>query len=483
MSNVNSMMVRPAALAGSFYAADPVVLMADIDSYLRDALSSNAAVTSKRPKILVIPHAGYMYSGSVAAKAYARLVNQINTISRVVLISPAHREYFNGIALPDCLAFSTPLGTMAVDQLGVAVLGDLSEVHRNALAHEHEHALEVHLPFLQRVFKDLPPTRQPSILPLIVGNVPALTVSRMIDRLWGNEQTLIIISTDLSHFHSYAQAMAIDSETCQKVLHCQTDISPEQACGANPLNAALYQARLRELQIEQLAYCNSGDTGGNSEEGKERVVGYASFAMHEDTNKALQTAQNGLLDVDQGNQLLALAKASLHLATGAPELALPVQEEDWLKSHRATFVTLSKEGRLRGCIGSLLARRSLGEDVFANTQAAALSDPRFTPVTADEAMTLDIEISVLSEPVPLSFANQAHALWQLLPLRDGVIFTCEEFGRQYHSTFLPMVWQQFPDPIQLMAQLKLKAGLSANYWSDSVKIYTYHVQAFGQPHA
>jgi AmmeMemoRadiSam system protein B/AmmeMemoRadiSam system protein A len=476
------MMVRPAALAGSFYAADPVALMADVDAYLRDALSSNAVVTSKRPKILVIPHAGYMYSGLVAAKAYTRLVSDVNTISRVVLISPAHREYFNGIALPDCLAFSTPLGTMAVDQLGVAVLGGLSDVHCNALAHEQEHALEVHLPFLQRVFKDLPPTRQPSIVPLIVGNISALVVSQVIERLWGNEQTLIIISTDLSHFHSYTQAMTMDSETCQKVLHYQTDISSVQACGANPLNAALHQARLRELQIEQLAYCNSGDTGGNSAQGRERVVGYASFAMYEDVNKPPQTSESSLLDIDQGNQLLALAKASLHRATGAPELPFPVQE-DWLEVPRATFVTLSKEGRLRGCIGSLLARRSLGEDVLTNAQSAALSDTRFTPVTADEAMTLEIEVSVLSEPVPLSFANEAHALWQLQPFRDGVIFMCEEFGRQYHSTFLPMVWQQFPDPVQLMTQLKLKAGLSANYWSDSVKIYTYRVQAFGHSHA
>jgi AmmeMemoRadiSam system protein A len=149
-----------------------------------------------------------------------------------------------------------------------------------------------------------------------------------------------------------------------------------------------------------------------------------------------------------------------------------------LTAHGASFVTLTQAGQLRGCIGSLQAHRPLHEDVLANAQAAALQDPRFAPVTAQEAPTLEVEVSVLTAPEPLSFANESHALWQLQPHEHGVIFSCEHEGRAYRSTFLPQVWAQLPDPRKFMAQLKRKAGLPSDHWSDAVRLSVYRVQKF-----
>jgi MEMO1 family protein len=470
---------RPPALANSFYAGDPLTLMRDVDAQLGEAEALVAAqlpTQSACPKILVAPHAGHMYSGLAASVGYARIAPHIARIKRIVMLCPAHREYFVGVALPEALAFATPLGTMAVDALGVAALtasADLPFVIPYAKAHEHEHALEVHLPFLQRLWKDLPVDAQPTILPLVVGDVPASQVAALLDRLWGNDQILILISTDLSHFQTYASAQATDSATCEKIRALQTNITHAEACGATPLNAALMHAQTRHLHIEQLAYCNSGDTAGNTPEGRERVVGYASFALYESPTTLVGYG----LEANQGADLVMLARAALHHAVGAPAMPTPMQAP-WLDAAGACFVTLSKNGGLRGCIGSLLAHRSLKDDIIHNAQAAALHDHRFTPVTADEALGLGIEVSVLTAPVALSFANEAHALWQLQPHRDGVIFTAEVNGQLHRSTFLPQVWAQMEGVQQFMAQLKMKAGLPADFWSDAVQLQTYRVQEF-----
>lgn len=473
--------VRPAALADSFYAADPLTLMQQVDQQLaqaRELVATQLASHTLRPKILIAPHAGHVYSGLAASIAYARLAPHIQSIRRIVLLCPAHREYFQGVALPGASAFATPLGTLSVDPLGAAVIADLPFVTEYAKAHEQEHAIEVHLPFIQRLWSALSPAQQPTIVPLVVGDIASEQVEQLIERLWGNTQTLILISTDLSHFQPYDQASLLDSATCEKITSMQGAITHHEACGATPLNAALYLARSKGLQIERLVYCNSGDTGGNTPEGRERVVGYASFALYETPPSQAQQGLQG----DQGLALTQLARASLHHATGAAPMPTP-QQQPWLEQLGACFVTLSSQGQLRGCIGSLLAYRRLQDDVIANAAAAALHDQRFPPVTAPEAPDIAIEVSVLTQPSLLDFANEGHALWQLEPLRDGVIFSANVLDTSYRSTFLPQVWGQLNEPQQFMAQLKIKAGLTADFWSDNVRLETYRVQEFHEPAA
>lgn len=493
-------MARPSALAGRFYAADATQLARDVDAALAQAEQANTlaheraeelaeesadqppqladlqgaahaplGASGAAPKVLVLPHAGHVYSGAMAARGYALLRPHVQRIRKIVILGPTHRMAVQGVALPGAGSFATPLGTVEVDSLAAQALADLPFVQTVPQAHAQEHCLEVHLPFIQRLWAG---HEMPRVLPLLVGAASPHTVAQLLDRLWGGDDTLILISTDLSHFHPYAQARDMDLATCAQVMSMAADLNHQQACGATPLNAALLQVRTRALQLQQLGYNNSGDTAGNTPEGRERVVGYASFAGYE---RPAPNAATGL-DAPAGARLLQLARHSLHQATGAPPVSAPAVTD--LHTLGASFVTLTQAGQLRGCIGSLQAHRPLHEDVLANAQAAALKDPRFAPVTAQEAPQLVVEVSVLTAPEPLQFANESHALWQLQPHVHGVIFSCEHQGRAYRSTFLPQVWDPLPDPRKFMAQLKRKAGLPYEYWSDSVRLSVYRVQKF-----
>ena len=455
---------RPAAIASTFYPADPAQLRSGVEACLHAAASGLPRSMLHRPKVLIAPHAGHIYSGATAARAYARIQPFAASIRRVVLLGPAHRVYFKGIALPGVGAWASPLGSVPIDTLAADAIADLPFVVTDTEAHGPEHSLEVHLPFLQCALGAF------ELLPLVVGDATPAQVAEVIERLWGGPQTLVVISTDLSHFHTYDEANQIDAASCAQVMALSPTLSHEQACGATPVNALLQLAARKGLRIEQIDRVNSGDTAGD----RERVVGYASFALYE---PAVGKGAS-LLSDEQGLALVQLARASLHDAVGASKEPTP-----GLKSFQApgaAFVTLTKQGQLRGCIGSLQASRPLAEDVRANAQAAALQDPRFAPVSAGEAPGLVVEVSVLTAPQPLPFANESHAIWQLRPGVDGVIFECVEQGRTFRSTYLPQVWEQIPQARAFMAHLKVKAGLPFDFWSPQVCLSAYQVQKFSE---
>ena len=455
--------------------ADPALLAREVDQYLQPTAPPDAP--ARCPKVLIAPHAGHVYSGRTAGRAYVlvRPFGQLGTgrIRRVVLLGPAHRVYVKGIALPGVDAYATPLGRVPIATLGALALADLPFVTTRPDVHGPEHSLEVHLPFLQRALGQF------ELLPLVVGDANPAQVTQVIERLWGGEDVLIVISTDLSHFHGYDEANAIDAASCAQVLALDGRLDHEQACGATPVNGLLALARQKGLRIEQVERCNSGDTGANTSQGHERVVGYASFALYEDAqaDAADQSgAQTGGLDDEQGARLVRVARAALNAAVGAPAGGdEPVAD---LQQPGAAFVTLTQAGQLRGCIGSLQAHRPLAQDVRDNAVAAALHDPRFAPVSASEAPALRVEVSVLTPARPLPFVNQAHALWQLQPGLDGVVFECSHQGRVFRSTFLPQVWEQLPNVVTFMAHLKAKAGLPQDFWSPQVKLSVYRVQKF-----
>lgn len=259
--------IRPPAVAGSFYPAEPAVLAATVDRLLADA----GVPSGLPPKVLIVPHAGYIYSGPSAACAYATLAPLRRQIRRVVLLGPTHGVAVNGLVLPESAFFATPLGNIEIDQEAVATLSKLPQVLASARVHAQEHSLEVHLPFLQRTLDDF------KLLPLAVGNAAPEAVAEVLDALWGGPETLIAISTDLSHFLPYAAAQQTDRATCRQILDFSGAIRPDQACGAFPLNGLLLCAQRRGLQPELLDLCNSGDTAGD----RARVVGYAAFALHE----------------------------------------------------------------------------------------------------------------------------------------------------------------------------------------------------------
>lgn len=258
--------IRPAAVAGMFYPGDRRHLALDIQRML-DA----ASPTPLRPKALIVPHAGYVYSGPVAASAYVLLKEMREVIRRVVLLGPVHRVWVRGLALPAVDAFETPLGVVPLDEEAMTRLLQLPQVEVNEAAHAWEHSLEVHLPFLQTVLDDF------VLVPLAVGGATPGQVAEALERVWGGEETMIVVSSDLSHYLPYDQARRSDQATAQAILDLHTDLVGEQACGAHPINGLMLAARRHKLVPHLLDLRNSGDTAGD----KTRVVGYGAFALTE----------------------------------------------------------------------------------------------------------------------------------------------------------------------------------------------------------
>jgi AmmeMemoRadiSam system protein B len=230
--------VRPAAVAGMFYPEAPSALGEAVRDYLAQA-ASRAGDKPAMPKALIVPHAGYIYSGPVAASAYARIAAGRSTIRRVVLLGPVHRVPIRGLALPVAKAFATPLGTIEIDSAAAAEVLTLPQVRTSEAAHALEHSLEVQLPFLQTLLEDF------RIVPFAVGDATAKEVAEVIDRLWGGNETLILVSSDLSHYHSYGEARVIDRGTVEEILAMTAGLDHEQACGATPINGFAVCARGR----------------------------------------------------------------------------------------------------------------------------------------------------------------------------------------------------------------------------------------------
>lgn len=257
--------IRSPAVAGMFYPNDPTELRSEIDAYLGAVVYDGPA-----PKALIAPHAGYIYSGPVAANAYARLRAIRNRIRRVVLLGPAHRVPFRGLAASSAQAFETPLGAVTVDQESLAAIADLPQVQVLDEAHRLEHSLEVQLPFLQTALDDF------TLVPLVVGEASAQAVAEVLERLWGGSETLIVISSDLSHYHDYDTARRMDGKTTAAIEALRDDaIGYDDACGRNPVNGLLQAARHHGLHARTVDLRNSGDTAGP----RDRVVGYGAYVF------------------------------------------------------------------------------------------------------------------------------------------------------------------------------------------------------------
>ncbi len=264
--------VRPAAVSGSFYPAERAALARTVDRLLSDAATaSTAGEKGSFPKAIIVPHAGYVYSGPVAAHAYGRLRSHADLVRRVIILGPTHRVAVTGLALPEADAFATPLGVVNVDHDAAAAISHLPQVVISAKVHAQEHSLETQLPFLQRILHDF------SILPVAVGDATPAQVAEVLEVLWGGTETLIVISSDLSHYLPYDAARATDSTTVRAILSLSgMPLGHDQACGGTPVNGLILAARRHRLEPELLDLRNSGDTAG----GRDQVVGYAALAFN-----------------------------------------------------------------------------------------------------------------------------------------------------------------------------------------------------------
>jgi AmmeMemoRadiSam system protein B/AmmeMemoRadiSam system protein A len=453
--------MRPPAVAGAFYPGTPEALRAEVARLLAGV----PEVPGPRPKALIVPHAGYVYSGPVAASAYARLRAPGPPVERVVLLGPAHFLAVEGLAVPDDEVFLTPLGAVPIDGAEVARVLALPQVIRSAAAHRREHSLEVQLPFLQLLLPSF------SLVPLAVGRATAEEVAGTLRLLWGGPETLVLVSTDLSHFLPYDEARALDHRTADQVLALDAEgLGRQQACGRVPLQGLLLEARRRRLTVELLDLRSSGDTAG----GPDRVVGYGAFALFEPSKLQLAPppADDAGLHQHRAAVATGLARTAISSLFGGPAPARP-EGEPWLDDPRACFVSLHRHGALRGCTGALAPRGSLFEEIVRCARQTATEDGRFEPVRAEELPDLDVEVSVLSPLEPLPAEDQEDAALRVRPGLDGLSLV----AGSHRATFIPAVWEQLPDPRTFLRHLGTKAGL-ADRWPPETRLFRFTAERF-----
>ncbi len=452
--------IHPAQVAGMFYPAGPEAV-----KRLIAGERARARATSVTPKLVVAPHAGLVYSGAVAASAFEAWARQAEPPKRVVIFGPAHRYGFRGLALHPAASWSTPLGTAAIASDLFAKAAALPAVAVDARPFAGEHSLEMHLVMLQAM---LPEPFE--VLPVLVGGARPEEVAAVIAAVWGGPETVISISSDLSHFLDQARAAAIDGDTARRIeTYDAAAMSGERACGFLPISGALQLADERDLRISALHLATSGDVTAD----RSRVVGYGAFAFE-------YAASARLADADRA-KLLAAAFAALGAAARSggrtPKLVFDFGPPPALTPMRATFVTLTHEGKLRGCIGSVAPQRRLVEDVVHNAVQAGFGDPRFSGLDASELAGLDIDISILSHPRPVPAGSESELAGALEPDRDGLILGAG--GRR--ALFLPSVWRQVPEPRDFIRHLIAKAGLDPGRWPQGAHAHRYRVESFGAP--
>jgi MEMO1 family protein len=443
--------LRAPILAGTWYPADPAVLARDVDGYIAAA---EQGAHDARLKAIIAPHAGYRFSGPVAGSAYARVAAIAPRITRVVLVGPSHRHAFEGVAVPTASAFVSPLGEIALDADGIRDILRLPQVSALDEAHAREHSLEIHLPFLQRVLGDF------TLVPLVVGRTATGAVAEVLANLWGGPETLIVISTDLSHYLDYETCRRLDARTSQAIVSGNIDgIGNDQACGRGGVKALLRLLEGTDATIDLLDLRNSGDTQG----ARDKVVGYGSWTV---TEPEEGLADRRLLALGHGRLMLGIARAAIRqgLADGKPPSIAWNRVPAALKEDGAAFVTINLNGRLRGCIGSLVAHRPVADDIAQNAWKAAFKDPRFGPLTQEEFQRCEVEISLLSPHTPFPFRDEEDLIAQLRPGRDGL--TLQEGSQR--ALFLPSVWDGIGDPRSFVRRLKQKAGWSPDYWSEGI---------------
>lgn len=451
MNSIESSEVRQPAVAGMFYPGDPGPLRKMVRELLDGVPPGEPS-----PLAIVAPHAGYIYSGYTAACAYRTLSKAPEDQPvRVFLLSPSHRVPLEGVSVGHYRAYATPLGEVTVDQAMVQRMAALPDVSQDLAPHQQEHALEVHLPFLQETLYHF------TLVPVVFGDISGGHLADIIAQFW-RPGDLIIASSDLSHFHPYDEARRRDVQCHEAVLALDSRaMSKNEACGNAGMCALLEMARRHKWHPVLEDYRNSGDTGGD----KSKVVGYASYLFY--PRGVVRQGASIKLPTVVRNHLEKVLRGEAGLK---PEALM--QQSASMAEKGACFVTLTKQGQLRGCIGSLEAHRSLASDLLENGVSAATRDPRFPPVTEEELAELRIEVSQLTPAVPFPYTDGDDLLRRLQPSVHGVILS----KGGHRATFLPQVWEQLPDPRLFLAHLCQKAGLHGGCWQqDKPDIFVYTV--------
>jgi MEMO1 family protein len=459
---------REPVVAGSFYPRDRQQLKKMLSGYMNSAESRSV---DGELKILIVPHAGYIYSGPVAASAYSLL--QGKSFKSVVVLALSHRYPFQGASIFEGDFYATPLGTIPLHKDFIAQLKKSPLIGYHHHAHTQEHSLEVHLPFLQYVF----PPDSFHLVPIILGDTSLKTARVVAESLYERskeEDFLLIVSTDLSHFEKYDRARQKDANTIEKILSLSGEQlseffrkNPDAACGRGPLvSALLYAEAIGVDTAKLLSYANSGDTAG----GKDSVVGYASIALTKKKEKHMNdAAKKSLFSAESKREMFRLARTAINSYLQDGKTTVRESDNPELQSENGVFVTLhTKEGALRGCIGSFVSKDALYKTIQEMAVSSAFRDPRFPPVTASEIEDIKLEISVLSPMEKIDDVSRIdlgrHGIYIKKGFRSG--------------TFLPQVATETGWNLEefLGHCARDKAGIGWDGWKDAdVFIYTADV--------
>ena len=447
--------IRPPHVAGSFYPASPHELSAMLEDFLGNAADRRVDGVVRA---LIVPHAGYVYSGQVAARGYKLLKDRYRTIFILAANHNPEAPPFK-FSVSNATYYQTPLGKVRVSKIARKLLDNplfsyVEEAHAT-------HIIEVQLPFLQEVMKDF------EIVPIVIGGANREELREVAGLIseYLDEETLLIVSSDLSHYHPYARAVELDRACIEAVAAQDLERAARcEACGLPAVLILLEIAGRKGWSSEIVDYKNSGDTTGS----KARVVGYSSIVFYEN-DLAFQEKQ-WLLRLSR-NVLESRVRSGL-----VPEVDEGSVPERLLKK-QGCFVTLEVGDRLRGCIGHIVPQEALYRCVVENTVNAALRDRRFKPVTSSELEEIKIEISALSEPVRFERRSPQQLLDFLAPLKHGVILK----NGEHQSTFLPQVWEDLPRKEQYLSRLCLKGGLAPDCWKDpETEVSTYSATVFDE---
>ncbi|MDD4556404.1 MAG: AmmeMemoRadiSam system protein B [Alphaproteobacteria bacterium] len=455
---------REPAVAGIFYASDRTKLDETIRHYLRT--DDNAEI---QPKILIVPHAGYKYSGAVAGKAYGVLKKFEKEIKRVVVVGPSHYVNLYGAALPSYDSFKTPFGRVKINQKAVANLAKESNFKVFNAAHKKEHSIEVQIPFLQKALSSF------TIVPVVYGEISPEELASGLEYYMKRKDTVIIFSADLSHYYTYEKAQDLDGFTNNLVLNKEAQVVDELSCGATGINAALLLAKEYSLYPQTIEMQNSGDVTGD----KNQVVGYGAWSFSfsepkvEIVQKTLESEYQSLVNFAglYRGELLSIAKIALEDAVLRNEKYAPSRKDysDALFNKGASFVTLYKKDELRGCVGTIIPYQAIARDVSASTYQAAMQDERFEKVSSAELNNLSLSVSLLTNLEQIRYINEEDLLEKIEQGIDGIVI--REGDRQ--GLFLPSVWREFKTKREFLNALKLKTGLSPSYWSNRIKVYRF----------
>jgi hypothetical protein len=451
-------LVRQPAVAGSFYPGQAAELQKMVNDFFGQAVLEKPTGT---PKIIIVPHAGYPYSGQVAADSFKQLEGL--EIKRAIVIGPSHHFPASGLYLSGADLWQTPLGLVKISDLNRELAkNDLFQVSDQI--HQPEHALEIELPFLQTILPGI------EIVPIVVGQLTfqqqadfAQTLNQYLD-----SRTILVVSVDLSHYHPYLDAVKLDNQAIKDILEFNDQaILADEIDAPWALASVLKLAKQNGWQPKLLKYANSGDVTGD----KSAVVGYSAMAFYgEIREQKSENRDQGEYSEAEKKELLQVARTTLEQYLNEGKIYQPKTDNPKFKEKRGVFVTLNKNGQLRGCIGYIEPIKPLIEAVADNAISAAIYDSRFLPVKADELKDIEIEISILTVPKPDTIENAAKN-------KFGVVLQKGNRG----ATYLPQVWEDLADPGQFFSSLCLKGGLAADcYQAENIQILSYQATVFGE---